>query len=392
MFKGSKMESCENRFGGVYADKVRDDSITKCCDVFRGIVRRNKLFLYAQLIVYLLLGYEVLMAMLSVRYLVQGGVCLIFTLAALAVTVVKRDMKGDLVGLGIDVAAIAVFMYFRLVDSATMILFLASMIIHGIRAEKIYCYDRIKDLYGFSRFNSFDICNQVLGDDDFADSIIASYENAFDNELMKYERASHYVPPLFKKIQTLSACAVVAGIAALVVSSVVTAKVNGAQKIDKIGAKTGGAVKGTVTQILDVKSYSTDSLTDEEYWVTFGGEQVCFSVPSEHKEKFESLLKYQHPEKFDADMSSDVKPSSKPIEFTGEIVKADDSKYADSRLDPSKQAKENSDLEFNTRYYIKLYSTAFYNTLQKIGIALIIIGAVAWAATILLGSLEKRRY
>lgn len=69
-----------------------------------------------------------------------------------------------------------------------------------------------------------------------------------------------------------------------------------------------------------------------------------------------------------------------------------DSKYSDENIKPSKQALEKSDLPFNTKYYVKIFSISFYKTIQKVGIALIIIGAAAWAATILLGSLENRRY
>ena len=41
------------------AQKQRDNRITACCDIFRGIVRANKTFLYAQIINYLLLAYSV---------------------------------------------------------------------------------------------------------------------------------------------------------------------------------------------------------------------------------------------------------------------------------------------------------------------------------------------
>lgn len=375
----------------VYADKVRDDRITKCCDIFRGIVRANKTFLYAQIINYLLLAYSVWVSIYGARFLAQPIVSALFPLSALVVCAVKRDTKGNLIAIGIDVVSIAVFLYFRVFDALSVLFMLASFIIHAMRAEKLYCHSKIKNLYGYSRFNSFDICNQVLGDDSLTDSIIASYEDAFDDRVMKFERSSHYVPPLFKKLQLVSMIAVLAGVVAAVLASAAVGRANGAVKVDSVKDRTSGYVKGTVTQIYDVQGIGLDSATDSTYWVTFGGEQVCFSVPQSYKDKFESLFRYQHPGDYDIDNDS-VKPSANPIEFTGEIVKADSSKYAQSSIEPSQRAKEGSALAFNTGYYIKVYSTAFYNTLQKIGIALIIIGAIVWAGTILLGSLENKRY
>lgn len=373
------------------AQKQRDNRITACCDIFKGIVRANKTFLYAQIINYLLLAYSVWVSIYGARFLAQPIVSALFPLSALVVCAVKRDTKGNLIAIGIDVVSIAVFLYFRVFDALSVLFMLASFIIHAMRAEKLYCYSKIKNLYGYSRFNSFDICNQVLGDDSYADSIIASYEDAFDDTVMRFERSSHYVPPLFKKLQLISVIAVLAGVTAAVFASAAIGRANGAVKVDSVKDRTSGYVKGTVTQIYDVQGIGLDSATDSTYWVTFGGEQVCFSVPQSYKDKFESLFRYQHPGDYDIDNDS-VKPSANPIEFTGEIVKADSSKYAQSSIEPSQRAKEGSALAFNTGYYIKVYSTAFYNTLQKIGIALIIIGAVVWAGTIALGSLENKRY
>jgi hypothetical protein len=331
------------------------------------------------------------MSILGAKYLAQPLVSSLFPVSALAVTVIKRDKKGNLIALGIDVVSVAVFLFFRTFDVLSVLFLLASFIFHAVRAEKIHCYDRIKNLYGFSRFNSFDICNQVLGDTYFADSVIESYEEAFDDSLMRYERSSHYVPPVFKKIQVAAIGAVLAGVCAAVFSSAMTGKVKGAENVTSISDRTGGAVKGTITRIFDVQGVSIDGTTDDQYWVTFGKEQVSFSVPGSLKSKFASLNRHQHPEQFDDDDMS-VEPSSEPIEFVGEICRADDSKYSDENIKPSKQALEKSDLPFNTKYYVKIYSISFYKTIQKVGIALIIIGAAAWAATILLGSLENRRY
>ncbi len=375
----------------VYADKVRDDRITKCCDIFRGIVRSNKTFFYAQLISYLLLSYSIFWCVFTSKELFRLTAAMLFPLAALAVTVIKRDIKGNLAAAGIDVVSIAVLLYFRAFDALSVLFMLASLIIHAIRAEKIYCLSRVKNLYGYSRFNSFDICNQVLGDDSYADNIIASYEDAFDDTVMRFERSSHYVPPLFKKLQLVSMIAVLAGVTAAVFASAAIGSAKNAVRVDSIKDRKEGTVKGKVTQIFDVDSIGLDSATDSTYWVTFGGEQVCFSVPQSYKDKFESLFRYQHPGDYDIDNDS-VKPSSKPIDFIGKIVKADNSKYSENRIEPSAKAKEKSTVAFNTSYYIKVFSTAFYNTLQKIGIALIIIGAIVWAGTILLGSLENKRY
>ena len=373
------------------AQKQRDNRITACCDIFKGIVRANKTFLYAQIINYLLLAHSVWVSIYGARFLAQPIVSALFPLSALVVCAVKRDTKGNLIAIGIDVVSIAVFLYFRVFDALSVLFMLASFIIHAIRAEKIYCLSRVKNLYGYSRFNSFDICNQVLGDDSLTDSIIASYEDAFDDTVMRFERSSHYVPPLFKKLQLVSMIAVLAGVVAAVFASAAIGSAKNAVRVDSIKDRKEGTVKGKVTQIFDVDSIGLDSATDSTYWVTFGGEQVCFSVPQSYKDKFESLFRYQHPGDYDIDNDS-VKPSANPIEFTGEIVKADSSKYAQSSIEPSQRAKEGSALAFNTGYYIKVYSTAFYNTLQKIGIALIIIGVIVWAGTILLGSLENKRY
>lgn len=375
----------------VYADKVRDDRITACCDIFKGIVRANKTFLYAQIINYLLLSHSIFWCVFTSKELFRLTAAMLFPLAALAVTVIKRDIKGNLAAAGIDVVSIAVLLYFRAFDALSVLFMLASLIIHAIRAEKIYCLSRVKNLYGYSRFNSFDICNQVLGDDSYADNIIASYEDAFDDTVMRFERSSHYVPPLFKKLQLISVIAVLAGVTAAVFASAAIGSAKNAVRVDSIKDRKEGTVKGKVTQIFDVDSIGLDSATDSTYWVTFGGEQVCFSVPQSYKDKFESLFRYQHPGDYDIDNDS-VKPSSKPIDFIGKIVKADNSKYSENRIEPSAKAKEKSTVAFNTGYYIKVYSTAFYNTLQKIGIALIIIGAIVWAGTILLGSLENKRY
>lgn len=375
----------------IAAQKQRDNRITACCDIFKGIVRANKTFLYAQIINYLLLAHSVWVSIYGARFLAQPIVSALFPLSALVVCAVKRDTKGNLIAIGIDVVSIAVFLYFRVFDPLSVLFMLASFIIHAMRAEKLYCHSKIKNLYGYSRFNSFDICNQVLGDDSLTDSIIASYEDAFDDRVMKFERSSHYVPPLFKKLQLISVIAVLAGVTAAVFASAAIGSAKNAVRVDSIKDRKEGTVKGKVTQIFDVDSIGLDSATDSTYWVTFGGEQVCFSVPQSYKDKFESLFRYQHPGDYDIDDDS-VKPSANPIEFTGEIVKADSSKYAQSSIEPSQRAKEGSALAFNTGYYIKVYSTAFYNTLQKIGIALIIIGAIVWAGTILLGSLENKRY
>lgn len=375
----------------IAAQKQRDNRITACCDIFKGIVRANKTFLYAQIINYLLLAHSVWVSIYGARFLAQPIVSALFPLSALVVCAVKRDTKGNLIAIGIDVVSIAVFLYFRVFDPLSVLFMLASFIIHAMRAEKLYCHSKIKNLYGYSRFNSFDICNQVLGDDSLTDSIIASYEDAFDDRVMKFERSSHYVPPLFKKLQLISVIAVLAGVTAAVFASAAIGSAKNAVRVDSIKDRKEGTVKGKVTQIFDVDSIGLDSATDSTYWVTFGGEQVCFSVPQSYKDKFESLFRYQHPGDYDIDNDS-VKPSANPIEFTGEIVKADSSKYAQSSIEPSQRAKEGSALAFNTGYYIKVYSTAFYNTLQKIGIALIIIGAIVWAGTILLGSLENKRY
>ncbi len=391
--RGVKMKNMNHAdpVNALAAQKQRDNRITACCDIFKGIVRANKTFLYAQIINYLLLAYSIFWCVFTSKELFRLTAAMLFPLAALAVTVIKRDIKGNLAAAGIDVVSIAVLLYFRAFDALSVLFMLASFIIHAMRAEKLYCHSKIKNLYGYSRFNSFDICNQVLGDDSLTDSIIASYEDAFDDRVMKFERSSHYVPPLFKKLQLVSMIAVLAGVVAAVFASAAIGSAKNAVRVDSIKDRKEGTVKGKVTQIFDVDSIGLDSATDSTYWVTFGGEQVCFSVPQSYKDKFESLFRYQHPGDYDIDNDS-VKPSSNPIEFTGEIVKADSSKYAQSSIEPSQRAKEGSALAFNTGYYIKVYSTAFYNTLQKIGIALIIIGAIVWAGTILLGSLENKRY
>lgn len=373
------------------AQKQRDNRITACCDIFRGIVRANKTFLYAQIINYLLLAYSVWVSIYGARFLAQPIVSALFPLSALVVCAVKRDTKGNLIAIGIDVVSIAVFLYFRVFDALSVLFMLASFIIHAMRAEKLYCHSRVKNLYGYSRFNSFDICNQVLGDDSLTDSIIASYEDAFDDTVMRFERSSHYVPPLFKKLQMLSVIAVLAGVTAAVFAQAAMGSAKNAVKVDSIKDRKEGTVKGKVTQIFDVDGIGLDSASDSAYWVTFGGEQVYFSVPESLKKDFAALHRAQHPTSFDDDDTS-VKPSSKPIDFIGKIVKADNSKYSENRIEPSAKAKEKSTVAFNTSYYIKVFSTAFYNTLQKIGIALIIIGAVVWAGTIALGSLENKRY
>ncbi len=381
-----------NSADAVYAEKAREKRVTEYCDIFKGIIRECKLFLYAQVVVYLIMAYLLFWVILGAKDLFQPLVSVMFPVAALAVTVVKRDMKGNLIGLGTDVVSIAAFLYLHVMDAPVMVLLLASLIIHGVRAEKIYCHERIKELYGYSRFSSFDICNQILGESSYADGIIADYESVFDNELMKYERTSHYVSPKLKKIQTAAAAAVIAGIVALVISSSVMGKIKGAQSIDSIGNKTGGSVKGSVTQIFDVSGIGTDSLTDDEYWVTFGGEQVLFVVPGPSKSDFEALMRFQHPEKFDPDLSGDVKASDKPVEFVGEIVKADDGKYSDDKITVAKQQKDKSSLPFNTKYYIRIYNTSFFGILQKIGIILFVLGAAAWAGVIVMENLESRRY
>lgn len=376
----------------VRADKVREENITQCCDIFRGIVKSTKLFLYAQIAIYLLLADSVFWVGLSAREFFQPMVSFLFPLAALVVTVIKRDVKGNLIGLGIDIASIPMFIYLRVMDIPEVLFILVSVIVHGVRAEKLYCMERIKDLYGYSRFNSFDICNQVLGDDSFADSIVFSYEGAFDNELMKYERSSHYIPPFFRRIQTAAMVAVLAAIGILAFVSTVAGRFDRAQSVSNISDRTSGAVKGKVTQIFDIKSYGTDSFTNDEYWVTFGGEQVCFSVPKAHKAEFEALMRYQHPESFDSDIKSSVKPSSKSVEFVGEIVKADTSKYADNRLTVSDKERERSQLPFNTKYYIKVYDGGFYSTLKTIGVILMIVGIIAWIGTLAVGAFENKRY
>lgn len=381
-----------DQLDAVYANKIRDDKITKCCDIFRGIVRSTKRFLYAQVAVYLLLAYSVFWATLGSKDFAKPVMCVLCPLAGLVLTIVKRDIKGDLIGLGIDVVMTAVFLYFRVMDISGFLFIASSVVIHGVRAEKISCYNRIKDLYGFSRFNSFDICNQVLGDDGFADGIVSSYERAFDDRLMQYERSSHYVPPLFKKVQTISAAAIIAGVAAMVVASSVMGKVKGAQSVTEIGSKTGGSVKGSVTQIFDVKAYGTDSFTEDEFWVSFGGEQVCFVVPKSKSAEFRALLIYQHPEYAEDDLLSDAKPSSKPIAFVGQIVKADDSKYAERKLTVTPQTQQNSDLPFNTSYYIEIYNTGLFEKLQSVGVILMLVGAAAWVCVIVAGSLENKRF
>ena len=126
--------------------------------------------------------------------------------------------------------------------------------------------------------------------------------------------------------------------------------------------------------------------------MTFGGEQVCFSVPKAHKAEFEALMRYQHPESFDSDIKSSVKPSSKSVEFVGEIVKADTSKYADNRLTVSDKERERSQLPFNTKYYIKVYDGGFYSTLKTIGVILMIVGIIAWIGTLAVGAFENKRY
>lgn len=384
-----------NNYGGsvdaIAAQKRRDDRITACCDIFRGIVRANKVLLYAQVICYALLIYSVIMFALGAKSMAQPFVSGLFPVGALAVCVIKREQKGNLIALGIDVAAIAVFLYFRVFDVLTALLMATSIIIHALRAEKLYCIDKIQNLYGYSRFNSFDICNRVLGDDDFADSIISAYEYALDDGVMRYERSSHYVPPLFKKLQTLSIAAVLIGTVAAVVAASATARVHGAVKVDSIKDKTSGAVKGTVTNVYDVQSYGLDSATESEYWVNFGGEMVCFSVPDSLKEKFEARFRYDNPGKYDPDNKS-VEPSSEHIEFIGEVCRVDDSKYSQSSLTVADTKKAGTDLEFNTSYYIKVHSSKFYNTLKTVGIALIIIGAVVWAGTLVMGALENKRY
>lgn len=375
----------------VAAQKQRDNRITACCDIFRGIVRASKVLLYAQVIVYLLLIYSMFMLALSAKTMTQPLVCALFPVGAAAVSIVKRGQKGNLIALGIDVVSIVVFMYFRAFDVISALFTAASFVIHALRAEKLYCVDKIKDLYGYSRFNSFDICNAVLGDDSYADSIISSYENALDDGVMRYERSSHYMPPLFKKLQALSVGAILIGLIAVVVSAAAMGRVHGAVKVDSIKTRTSGAVKGTVTNVYDIQSYGLDSASDSEYWVNLGGEMVCFSVPDSLKEKFEARFRHDHPNSYDNDDDS-VKPSAEPIEFIGEICAVDDSEYSKNTLEVTAKTKEGTTLSFNTRYYIKVYSSKFYNALQKTGVAFIIIGAVVWGGTLVMGALENKRY
>ena len=54
--------------------------------------------------------------------------------------------------------------------------------------------------------------------------------------------------------------------------------------------------------------------------------------------------------------------------------------------------EQRSDLPFNTKYYIKLYSTGLWNIIQTVGIVLIVIGAAAWAVVIFIGSRENNKY
>jgi hypothetical protein len=103
------------------AQKQRDNRITACCDIFRGIVRANKTFLYAQIINYLLLAYSVWTSIYGARFLAQPIVSALLPLSALAVCAVKRDTKGNLIAIGIDVVSIAVFLYFRVFDALIII-------------------------------------------------------------------------------------------------------------------------------------------------------------------------------------------------------------------------------------------------------------------------------
>lgn len=391
--RGAEMKKTEKdaAVDAVMVRKYREDRITNCCDIFKGIVRNTKVFMLVQLVIYLLLAYSLFMGVLGARKLIRPVVCTLFPLAGAAVTIVKRNKLGNIVGAGIDVASIAVILFFRMMELPEMILILASLVVHAVRAEKIYCYDLIKDLYGFSRFYSFDICNRVADDDFKAQSILESYDSVFDNELMKYERSSHYIPPLFKRIQTAAVCALIVGTVALTISMAVLGKARKAEEITELGSRKGGSVKGSVTQIFDMKSHGS-GLAEDEYWVPMGGEQVCFVVPGEYRDSFRALYVFCHPDKQGSGEFVEVKPKEDGIKFTGEICKVDTSEYAESDLRPAPQMEQRSDLPFNTKYYIKLYSTGLWNIIQTVGIVLIVIGAAAWAVVIFIGSRENNKY
>ena len=375
----------------VGAAKLRDDRLTMYCDIFRRIVRSTRQYLCVQIITYLLMSYCMFWSLMNAKGLIELLLYAFFPIAGIIVTAGRRDMKGNLIGMIIDVVSVAVYLYYHAMGVPQLVFLSGSLVIHSIRAQKLYCLSLIKDLYGFPRFSSFDICNYITGDDRFADTVALSYERVFDNELMKYERSRHFIPRFFKKLQLVAVAAIVMGVGAVCFASSVTGKIKAAENVNSIANKTSGAVKGNVTRIQSVKSYGVEGLTDDEYWVSFGGQQVCFSVPQSKTDAFEAMLSYQHPGEFHSRRKKGIRPSSEPIDFVGEVVSIDDSEKTKSKLEAAGITAENASA-YNKDYYIRVYSTSFYETVQRIGTLTLIIGAFVWSGTILLGSLEKRRF